>query len=170
MVQFAEVRVIFYPRQHCMSWSKTRHHHLMRFVWLRFAPRFLFVSQDLAQVKTPPNVKMISTSPSELAWMLAGVVYPADADEYPEKYVSDFRQALTGHLTELQTKPRNARAMAARFIQTLLSKVRSRLEIFAARWAWFVGGGSKLVKRRWCSAGYSQESPESPVFDCYLQV
>lgn len=56
--------------------------------------------------------------------MLAGVVYPANADEHPEKYVSSFREALSGRLTELQMKPRNARAMAARFIQTLLSKVR----------------------------------------------
>ena len=64
-------------------------------------------------------------SPSELAWMLAGVVYPATADEHPETYVSDFRQAMREPLTELQLKPRNARAMAARFIQTLLSKVQS---------------------------------------------
>ena len=76
------------------------------------------VSQDLAQVKTPPNVRMISTSPSELAWMLAGVVYPSDADENPDVYVSDFQTAVRGRtlLTELQIKARNARAMAARFI------------------------------------------------------
>lgn len=112
--------------------SKYLNHHLVLF---GFAPHFLFISQDLAQVRTPPNVKMISMAPAELAWMLAGVVYPADADEYPEQYVSDFRLALNGRLTELQTNPRNARAMAARFIQTLLSKVRSRLggfRVFAA--------------------------------------
>lgn len=92
----------------------------------------------MAQVKTPPNVKMISMSPAELAWMLAGVVYPANADQYPEKYVSDFRQAVSGQLTELQSKPWSARKMAARFIQTLLSKVRSRLGICDSRLARFI--------------------------------
>lgn len=87
---------------------------------------FCFVSQDLAQVNTPPNVKMISTSPAELAWMLAGVVYPANADEHPETYVSDFREALSGRVTALQATARNSRVKAARFIQTLLSKVRAR--------------------------------------------
>lgn len=95
--------------------------------FLGFVSRFFTFLQDLAQVNTPSNVKMVSMSPPELAWNLAGVVYPADADEYPEKYVSGFREALSGHLTELQMKPRNARAMAARFIQTLLAKVWLRL-------------------------------------------
>lgn len=74
-------------------------------------------------MKTPPNVRMISTSPAELAWMLAGVVYPADADERPDVYVSDFHTALMGDLTDLQMHARNVRGTAARFIQKLLSKV-----------------------------------------------
>lgn len=82
------------------------------------------ITQDLAQVETPDNVHMISTSPTKLAWMLAGVVYPAHADELPDVYVSDFRTAVSGHLMQAQQSPRNARATAARFIQKLLSKVR----------------------------------------------
>jgi len=78
-------------------------------------------------VKTPPNVRMISTPPPELAWMLSGVVLPADADEHPDLYVSDYQTAVKGRaqLEESQIRPRNARAMAARFIQTLLAKVRT---------------------------------------------
>ncbi|CAM9986485.1 unnamed protein product, partial [Scytosiphon promiscuus] len=82
----------------------------------------IFCEEDLAQVRTPSNVRMISTSPAKLAWMLAGVVYPADADEYPELYVSDYETAVSGHLTDSQKPPRNARGMAAKFIQKLLSK------------------------------------------------
>ncbi|CAM9865198.1 unnamed protein product [Ectocarpus sp. 12 AP-2014] len=82
----------------------------------------IFCEEDLAQVKTPPNVRMISTSPAELAWMLAGVVYPADADERPDVYVSDFHTALMGDLTDLQMHARNVRGTAARFIQKLLAK------------------------------------------------
>ncbi len=78
-------------------------------------------------MKTPRNVRMISTSPSELAWLLSGVVYPADADEHPDVYVSDFKTAVKGraYLAESQKQARNGRAMAARFIQTLLEKVRT---------------------------------------------
>lgn len=83
----------------------------------------LCAAQDLAQVQTPSNVRMISTSPSELAWMLAGVVYPAHADEHPDMYVSDFETAVNGQLTEAQRPARNARGMAAKFIQKLLAKV-----------------------------------------------
>lgn len=74
-------------------------------------------------MKTPPNVRMIATSQAELAWLLAGVVYPADADGQPHVYVNDFKEASAGKLTERQMKPRNVRAVAARFIQKLLSKV-----------------------------------------------
>lgn len=82
------------------------------------------VTQDLAQVKTPDNVHMTSVSPAKLAWMLAGVVYPAHADERPDVYVSDFEAAVSGtQLTETQRSPRDARVTAARFIQKLLSKV-----------------------------------------------
>lgn len=95
-------------------------------------------------MKTPPNVRMISTSPAELAWMLSGVIYPADADEHPDVYVSDFQTAVKGRaqLTESQIKPRNARAMAARFIQTLLSKVRTYYVHDS-----FCGLSGKIVKR-----------------------
>ncbi|CAM9225368.1 unnamed protein product, partial [Hapterophycus canaliculatus] len=82
----------------------------------------IFCEEDLAQVRTPSNVRMISTSPAKLAWMLAGVVYPADADDYPDLYVSDYDTAVSGQLTDSQKPPRNARGMAAKFIQKLLSK------------------------------------------------
>lgn len=80
-------------------------------------------------MRTPSNVRMISTSPAKLAWMLAGVVYPADADDYPDLYVSDYDTAVSGQLTDSQKPPRNARGMAAKFIQKLLSKVRCTLEV-----------------------------------------
>lgn len=90
-------------------------------------PLFFFffpTNQELAQVKTPPNVKMIDTSPAHLAWLLAGVVYPPNADEHPDLYVNDFILASSETLTPRQMKPRNARLKAAKFIQKLLSKVR----------------------------------------------
>ncbi|CAN0276732.1 unnamed protein product [Pylaiella littoralis] len=83
----------------------------------------IFCEEDLAQVKTPDNVRMISTSPAKLAWMLAGVVYPANADDLPDVFVSDFQRALSQtHLKETQKTSRNARTIAAKFIQKLLSK------------------------------------------------
>ncbi|CAM9647952.1 unnamed protein product, partial [Laminaria digitata] len=78
--------------------------------------------QELAQVKTPPNVRMINTSPAELAWLLAGVVYPEHADEEPDRYVSDFHVTAGGKVTKRQEKAWTARLMAAKFIQKLLSK------------------------------------------------
>lgn len=81
-------------------------------------------AQELAQVKTPRNVHMKTTSPSQLAWLLAGIVYPEDADEQPDVYVSDYTEAVTGNLNPQQQKTRKSRALAAKFIQKLLAKVR----------------------------------------------
>lgn len=74
-------------------------------------------------MNTPPNVIMKSTSPSELAWLLAGVVYPADADEWPEIFIFDSKKASQQDLTPDQLRWVNARVIAAKFIQKLLSKV-----------------------------------------------
>ena len=74
-------------------------------------------------MKTPANVRMINTSPAELAWLLAGVVYPEHADEEPDRYVSDFHLATGEKVSKKQTKAWTARLMAAKFIQKLLSKV-----------------------------------------------
>lgn len=79
--------------------------------------------QDLAHVNTPPNVRMISTSQAELAWLLAGIVYPANADESLEVYPSDFSKAAT-HFSDMVGEPVDARSIAAKFIDVLLSKVR----------------------------------------------
>lgn len=87
----------------------------------------LVLHQEFAQVKTPYNVKMIPTSPRELAWLLAGVVYPADADDSPEIFVEDLNEAMTMDLTAAQDRYVNARLLATRFIQKLLSKVNKLL-------------------------------------------
>lgn len=93
-------------------------------------------------MKTPPNVRMINTSPAELAWLLAGVVYPQHADEEPDRYVSDFRLAQGGErITTKQTKAWTARLMAAKFIQKLLSKVNAcSTGMLLARKRYTVGG------------------------------
>lgn len=103
------------------------------FFVLAFLPNY----QELAQVQTPPNVKMIDTSPPHLAWLLAGVVYPADADDHPDLYVSDFVEAASSKLTARQMRPRTARLMAAKFIQKLLSKVRCGVCTVVEIYGWF---------------------------------
>lgn len=67
---------------------------------------------------------MISTSPQELAWLLAGVVYPANADDSPEIFIEDLDVAIQAKLTAAQDRFVNARLLATRFIQKLLSKVK----------------------------------------------
>lgn len=79
--------------------------------------------QELAQVKTPDNVKMIPTSPRELAWLLAGVVYPPNADDNPELYIEDMEVAMQAQLTATQERYVSGRLLATRFIQKLLTKV-----------------------------------------------
>lgn len=74
---------------------------------------------------------MINTSPAELAWLLAGVVYPEHADEEPDRYVSDFHVAAGGKVSKRQTKAWTARLMAAKFIQKLLSKVGTRAKVIS---------------------------------------
>lgn len=75
-------------------------------------------------MKTPDNVRMVSTSPSKLAWLLAGIVYPANADENPDVYMSEFAESYDPWGKERRSKPRSGRIMAANFIEKLLSKVR----------------------------------------------
>ena len=74
-------------------------------------------------MQTPPNVRMFATSSMKLAWLLAGIVYPEDADDRPEEYVSDYHDAMRGNLPEDQQPARNERFIAAKFIQKLLAKV-----------------------------------------------
>lgn len=74
-------------------------------------------------MKTPDNVKMIPTSPRNLAWLLAGVVYPANADNSPDLFIEDLDVALQTKLTATQDRYVSARLLATRFIQKLLTKV-----------------------------------------------
>ncbi|CAM9102064.1 unnamed protein product [Ascophyllum nodosum] len=82
----------------------------------------IFCEEELALVQTPPNVRMFATSSMKLAWLLAGIVYPEDADDRPEEYVSDYHDAMRGNLPEDQQPARNERFIAAKFIQKLLAK------------------------------------------------
>lgn len=77
----------------------------------------------MAQTKTPDNVIMIPTAPRQLAWMLAGVVYPAMADDFPEIFIEDYDKALEAELTPIQEGYVKARLQAAEFIERLILTV-----------------------------------------------
>lgn len=66
---------------------------------------------------------MIPTTPTELAWMMAGVVYPAHADEAPDVFLDDFAQASAANITGTQEIYVGARLRATSFIEKIFAKV-----------------------------------------------
>lgn len=113
----------------------------------------VYVCQELAQVKTPDNVKMIPTSPSELAWLLAGVVYPPNAADAPNIYIDDFRQAVEQKLTATSEPIVSNRLVATRFIQRLLEKVRLTGRACVAqvgKKSWFTMSVRRIMPRMTC--------------------
>lgn len=82
---------------------------------------------------------MVPTSAGELAWHLAGIVYPEDADDFPEKFINDYHEAVGILQSALDTSLRRLpealqdRMKAAMFIRKLLEKVGSRVGQFHGR-------------------------------------
>lgn len=66
---------------------------------------------------------MVPTALKHLSWMMASVVYPADADDYPEIFLDDYDEALEAELTETQERYVGARLRSAKFIEKLFAQV-----------------------------------------------
>ncbi|CAM9662889.1 unnamed protein product, partial [Choristocarpus tenellus] len=80
----------------------------------------VFCTEELADISTPPNVRMVPMSLKNMAWKLAGIVYPADADERPQEFPADFFNSSVEDTFGIT--PKVDRSLSGLFIEKLLKK------------------------------------------------